>query len=124
MILVDTSVWIDHLHAKQPDLVELLDRDEVGCHPYVIEELALGSIRRRSEVLGLLTELHAFSVLSHTELLQLVQARALSGRGLSMVDAHLLGSALLTPGAQLWTRDKRLGSACRAAGVAFSSQPD
>lgn len=118
MILVDTSVWIDHLHAREPDLVELLDSDEVGCHPFVIEELALGSIRRRSEVLGLLARLRHFPVLSHAEVLTLVDQHSLPGRGLSAVDAHLLGSTLLVEGAQLWTRDKRLISAGAAAGVA------
>jgi hypothetical protein len=117
MILVDTSVWIDHLHGNEPLLVELLGRDEVGCHPLVIEELALGSIKRRDDVLRLLSNLAAFPVLTHAELRHFVDVRRLWGRGLSAVDAHLLGSAALVGGATLWTRDKRLLAACGAVGL-------
>lgn len=117
MILVDTSVWIDHLHNTDPRLVALLSADEVGCHPYVIEELALGSIKQRVMVLDLLSSLHRFPVLSHVEVMTLIDRRRLFGRGLSAVDAHLLGSVSIVAGARLWTRDKRLISACRDVGV-------
>ena len=123
MILVDTSVWVDHLHESVPRLVTLLESDEVGCHALVIEELALGSLRRRETVLGLLASLHRFPVLSHDEVLELVEARRLSGRGLSATDAHLLGSASLSAGARLWTRDKRLRAACQDAAVPFVDEP-
>lgn len=112
MIVVDTSVWIDHLHEAEPDLIALLDDDAVGCHPLVIQELALGSIRERTTVLQLLGSLRALPVLSHSELLALVDVRRLWGRGLSPVDAHLLGAVALAGGARLWTRDKRLAAAC------------
>lgn len=117
MILVDTSVWIDHLHRANPRLNELLARDEVGSHPLVIEELALGSLRQRGDLLQWLANLDQFPVLAHHELLTLVERWTLWGRGLSASDAHLLGSALLRPGSQLWTRDKRLARACEDAGV-------
>lgn len=119
MILVDTAIWIDHLHAVEPLLVELLGKDEVGCHPLVIEELALGSIKQRDVLLDLLANLYRFSVLTHDEVLQLVDLRHLWGRGLSTVDAHLLGSVSLLGGARLWTRDKRLKSAGKEMGVAL-----
>lgn len=119
MILVDTSVWIDHLHASEPDLVALLADDEIGCHPAVIEELALGSIRDRGGVLRLLGNLHRFPVLAHEEVMTLVDQRRLWGRGLSATDVHLLGSVRLVGGARLWARDKRLLSACRELGVAY-----
>lgn len=117
MILVDTSIWIDHLHATEARLVTLLGNDEVGCHPYVIEELALGSIKRRGQMLDLLASLRGFPVLSHEEAMTLVNGRRLWGRGLSAVDAHLLGSVMIVDGARLWTRDKRLFSVCRDGGV-------
>jgi len=117
MVLVDTSVWIDHLHVGVPALVDLLERDEVGCHPLVIEELALGSVRRRDEMLELLSNLAAFPVLTHHEMRHFVDAQRLWGRGLSAVDAHLLGSVRLTGGARLWTRDKRLLAASKTIGV-------
>ena len=118
MILVDTSVWIDHLHTAEPALIGLLDDDAVACHPLVIQELALGSLRERETVLQLLGSLRALPVLAHDELLAFVDGRHLWGRGLSSVDAHLLGSVLLTDGAQLWTRDRQLRATCRDAGVA------
>jgi predicted nucleic acid-binding protein len=119
VILVDTSVWIDHLHAAEPRLMTQLERDEVGCHPMVIEELALGSIQQRHVVLRLLSSLHAFPVLAHDEVLALVSGSHLWGRGLSAVDAHLLGSVTLRAGTQLWTRDKRLKAAAGEPSILF-----
>lgn len=117
MILVDTSIWIDHLRASEPDLVARLGDDEVGSHPAVIEELALGSIAQRSRVLSLLAELWRFPTLTHPEVLELVEHRRLWGRGLSAVDVQLLGAVALVPGARLWTRDKKLAAAGREMGV-------
>ncbi len=108
MILVDTSVWIDHLHATDPTLVDALARDDVACHPLVIQEMALGSIKNRDVVLASLGRLTQSPTLNHDELLTLVSAHALWGKGLSPVDAHLLGSVLLSQGTRLWTRDKSL----------------
>ena len=108
MILVDTSVWIDHLHDSEPILSDVLARDEVVCHPLVIQELALGSLKDRDAVLASLGRLTMSPSLSHDELLLLVGSHALWGKGLSPVDAHLLGSVLLSPGTRLWTRDKSL----------------
>lgn len=119
MILVDTSIWIDHLHVAEPQLVKLLGDDQVGSHPAVVEELALGSIKRRTRVLALLESLSGFPVLTHEEVMALVDRRRLWGRGLSAVDAHLLGSVALVGGARLWTRDKRLLAACRDGGIPY-----
>lgn len=117
MILVDTSVWIDHLHRTEDALVELLSADAVGSHPLVLQELALGSIRRRHVVLDLLSNLYRFPAVAHDEVLHLIDSHRLWGRGVGVVDAHLMAAVLLTPGGRLWTRDKRLRSACSAAGV-------
>ncbi len=117
MILVDTSVWIDHLRATESTLVDALARDDVACHPLVMQELALGSIRKRDAVLELLGRLTQTPSLSHGELLTLVSVHALWGKGLSPVDAHLLGSVLLSPGIRLWTRDKSLKASARALGA-------
>lgn len=108
MILVDTSVWIDHLHTSQPALVELLERAEVCCHPMVVAELALGVMRDRSTVLRLLGDLPGVDLPTHDEVLSLVESSALPGQGLSVVDAHLLAAARMNDGVRLWTRDKRL----------------
>jgi predicted nucleic acid-binding protein len=108
LILVDTSVWIDHLHKTEEALVDVLARDEVVCHTLVIQELALGSIKDRELLLGALVELRGCPLLTQAEILALVAAHELWGRGLSAVDCHLLGSLLLVPETGLWTRDKRL----------------
>lgn len=118
MILVDTSVWIDHLRATEPALTNLLARDDVACHPLVIQELALGSIKSREAVLASLGRLKQVPSLSHHELLTLVSVHTLWGKGLSPADAHLLGSTLLSPGAQLWTRDKGLKASAVSLGAA------
>ena len=124
MILVDTSVWIDHFHHSDPVLVSLLHEDEIGAHPLVTEELALGSLKARDDVLKHLSHLRQFPVLSHDELPALVAAHALWGRDLGPVDAHLLGSVMLVPGACLWTRDKRLLRAADDHGVSLVEGDD
>ena len=122
MILVDTSVWIDYLHKSDQVLVELLLADEVCIHPLVIEEIALGSIARRDDVLATLDGLEPVDVLSHEAALNLVAERELWGKGLNVVDAHLLGSTLRSGGeVQLWTRDKRLATAADELGISYSA---
>jgi predicted nucleic acid-binding protein len=123
VILVDTSIWIDHFHASEPSLAAFLRDDQVGCHRAVIEELAFGSIKQRDHVLALLESLQGFPVLTHQEVMALVDGRQLWGRGLSAVDVHLLGSVMLVGGARLWTRDKRLLAACRDGGAAYVEEP-
>lgn len=117
MILVDTSVWIDHLHDSEPSLNDVLARDEVACHPLIIQELALGSLKNRDAVLASLSRLTMSPFLSHDEVLLLVGTQALGGRGLSPVDAHLLGSVLLSPATQLWTRDPSLKASATRIGA-------
>lgn len=118
MILVDTSVWIDHLHRSEPALVGLLDGASVLQHPMVLGELALGSMRNREELLGSLAGLPSARVAAHDEVMRFIEQRQLYGGGLSLVDVHLLASVLLTSGARLWTRDKRLHAAADSLGVA------
>lgn len=108
MILVDTSIWTDHLHSRDPHLVEQLDGVGVATHPMVIGELALGSIANRRDVLRLLHGLPKIMEAAHAETMTFVESRTLFGRGLSLVDAHLLASVILSPGTRLWTRDRRL----------------
>jgi predicted nucleic acid-binding protein len=117
MILVDTSVWIDHLHAADVRLAGLLGDDEIGCHPLILEELALGSIKQCDVVLSLLSNLNQFPTVTHLEVLHLVESHRLWGRGLSAIDANLLGSVAVVGGAQLWTRDRRLKTVCTEIGV-------
>lgn len=108
MILVDTSVWIDHINASDPVLVELLAAERVLTHPYVIGEISLGSLRDRNVVLGALRDLPHASIATPEETFYLIEREALFNRGIGYVDTSLLASARLQPGVTLWTRDKRL----------------
>ena len=116
LLLVDTSVWIDHLRGRGGDLAAALNRGVVLTHPYVIGELACGNLARRGEVLGLLAALPCAPEATHEEALSLVTAARLAGRGLGWIDVHLLAGARLA-GARLWTRDRALAAAANRLGV-------
>lgn len=118
MILVDTSVWIDHLHESIPELVDALSQALVLHHPMVIGELSLGTLRDREEFLSLLANLPTSPVATHDEVAHFVESNKWYGQGLSLVDAHLLASVVLAQDARLWTRDKRLRAAAVELGVA------
>lgn len=118
MILVDTSVWIDHLHTEERALMELLEQTEVRCHPMAVAELALGTIKNRDRVIGLLNNLPGVTLATHGEVAHLLETRVLYGKGLSVVGVHLLAAVQITEGVWLWTRDKRLRSAAKELGVA------
>lgn len=107
MILVDTSVWVDHLRSGDADLSAALLAVQVGMHPWVIGELGCGNLKARSQVLDLLQSLPPMPVASDREVLFFIDQHALMGRGIGYVDVHLLASARLAH-ARLWTRDKRL----------------
>jgi predicted nucleic acid-binding protein len=113
MILVDTSVWVDHLSRGKPSLANLLNEGLVVCHPFVIGELACGHLRNRQEILGLLSALPQARVAEHDELIALTERRRLFGRGLGWIDIHLLGSAHLSS-CTLWTSDKALAEVAKS----------
>ena len=108
-MLVDTSVWIDHVRRPERRLIELLDANDVEVHPFVIGELACGHLRPRHELTALLRALPWLPTVDHDEAFALIERRKLYGRGVGWVDIHLLASALLaaTP---LWTRDRRMAA--------------
>jgi predicted nucleic acid-binding protein len=108
VILVDTSIWIEHLRSASAILTKLLVDGEVLGHPFVLGELALGNLRQRDEIMLVLRRLPQAISASHQEVLQFVDREALFGRGIGYVDAHLLAAARLTVGTRLWTRDRRL----------------
>lgn len=118
MILVDTSVWIDHLRAGNDTLARLLDNGRVLTHPFVIGELALGAMRQREVILGALSDLPRAELATDAEVLGLIDAQALYGRGVGYVDVHLLASVRLTAGGELWTRDNRLRHVAEELGLA------
>jgi predicted nucleic acid-binding protein len=116
VILVDTSVWVDHLRRDNPRLRALLGDAAVLCHPFVIGELACGTMRNREVVLDLLTRLPAVPVAQHGEALAFIESRRLIGSGLGWVDINLLASALLG-GARFWTLDRALRQAATSLGA-------
>jgi predicted nucleic acid-binding protein len=118
MILVDTSVWIDHLRSADEELTQLLERGQVMAHPFVIGELALGNLQHRNEVLSALQNLPQVLVATENEVLGFIEQNGLFGAGIGYIDAHLLAATRLAPGAALWTRDKRLLSVSGRLGVA------
>jgi len=116
MILVDTSVWVDHLRKSDEELSKLLDQGVVLCHPFVIGELACGNMKNRDEILDLLAALPKADEASHEEAMHLVTDRKLWGHGIGWVDVHLLASALLS-NCTLWTKDKALQSVSRSLNI-------
>jgi len=119
LILVDTSVWIDHLRSGDAGLVALLEQSAVVMHPFVVGELACGNLRDRASILELLQDLPAAVVASPVEALTFIERHGLPGRGIGYVDVHLLASTALMPGARLWTRDARLRATAQALGCGY-----
>lgn len=119
MLLVDTCIWVNHLRKRLPDLQAALLADQVVCHPFVIGELACGNMHRRAEILLRLQQLPAIPKSEDDEVLYLIDHHRLMGRGLGLIDAHLLASCLLT-GTALWTADRRLTQAARDLGLAVA----
>lgn len=118
MILVDTSVWIDHLRVNDERLARLLSEGRVLAHPFVTGELALGNLHNRNAVLGALQDLPQAPVATDDEALRFIEQNALYGIGIGYIDAHLLAAVRLAPGTALWTRDKRLLAASTRLGLA------
>jgi predicted nucleic acid-binding protein len=116
MILVDTSVWVEHFRAGSDRLRGLLLDEQVLCHPFVVGELACGTLRKRVDILSMLKALPEAHLLEHEEVMGFIEAQRLYGRGIGWVDAHLLASTLLTRCA-IWTFDKPLRRAAAALNV-------
>jgi predicted nucleic acid-binding protein len=117
VILVDTSVWVDHLHFSDRTLADLLDKGRVLSHPFVIGEVALENLRRRALVLGALSDLPQVTVATDDEVLHFIHRHTPFGLGVGYIDAHLLAAVALTAGSTLWTRDRRLHSAAAQLGL-------
>ena len=118
MVLVDTSVWIDHLQKSNKHLQSLLLESAVVCHDHVIGELACGSFKNRYEIIELLQSLPSAPQIDLKEYLYFVEEHNLYGRGIGLVDIHLLASSKLGQ-VQLWTLDKRLKLAAIDLGLNY-----
>lgn len=119
MILADTSVWINHFRARDDLLADLLASTQIVTHPFVVGEIAMGSLANRNHVIGLLRALPSTTAASHDEVLHFADRHRLYGLGIGLVDAHVLAATLLSPGTRLWTVDKRLANIAARMGLAF-----
>ena len=119
MILVDTSIWVDHFRRPNAEMIERLTARDVLIHPFVIGELACGTLPDRA-VLQRLDDLPQIVQATHDEVLLLIESQRFMGRGIGYVDTHLLASVIRDGSASLWTRDRRLAQISEELGVAYS----
>lgn len=117
MILVDTSIWIDHFRHGDAELRRIIEDDRLLCHPSVIGELALGSLRDRGSVIAFLIAQRGAVVATHDEVMTMIDRYGIFSMGVGYIDAHLLASVLLEEKVTLWTRNKQLRAAAEKAGV-------
>lgn len=118
-IIVDSSIWIDHINKGDATLAELLRRRWVVMHPMIYAEVSLGSIKQRKAVLGELQELPQAVAASHSEVIAMVEWLELHNKGIGYVDAHLLAATKLLEGGRLITGDKRLRAQAARLGLAY-----
>jgi predicted nucleic acid-binding protein len=117
VIVVDTSIWIDHFRYGDKELKKIIEDDRLLCHPFVIGELALGSLRERDAVIAFLTSQREAVVATHAEVMTVIERHSIFSMGIGYTDAHLLTSTLLDRRSSLWTRDKRLAAAALKVGA-------
>lgn len=118
MVLVDTSIWVEHFRHGREDLRSLLEENQVYCHPFIIGELACGHLKNRSEILSLLASIQQSLVSEDEEILEMIEANGICGRGVGWIDVHLLSSALLS-GARLLTLDRKLKKIAQEFSIAY-----
>lgn len=121
MILVDTSVWIEHFRSPNRALGELLDQGQVFAHPFVLGEIACGNLKNRSEIIALMQALPTVPRADDEEVLLFIEQRGLMGRGIGWIDIHLLASCLMEP-CPIWTADRRLKTVAEELGATFQPQ--
>ena len=117
MILADTSVWVDHLRGRDPEMEKRLIRGQIVMHPFIVAELALGSLHNRRKRLDDMDALLEIRVAQLNEVRHMIEAHTLYSKGIGLTDAHLIASCLMTPGTQLWTRDAALKKVAKALGI-------
>jgi predicted nucleic acid-binding protein len=124
VILVDTSVWIDHLNKGSATFAAALERGDVLTHPFVIGEVACGTMKNRRIILSFMSNLPATPVATDEETMLFIERHRLMGKGIGYVDAHLLAAATLMPTPRFWTRDKRLSALAADLGLVGSDPTD
>lgn len=123
MILADTSIWVEHLRTGLPAMEAMLNNGEIAIHPFIVAEIALGSLHNRKKRLEELDSLQQVKVAQLAEVRSMIESHALYSRGIGLADAQLLASCLLTPGVKLWTRDASLEAVGRSLGVLWVPLP-
>jgi predicted nucleic acid-binding protein len=117
MILADTSIWIDYLRGRDPKMERLLGSGQIVMHPFIVAEIALGSLHNRRKRLEDMDALLEVRVAQLHEVRHMIEAHALYSKGIGLTDAHLVASCLMTPGTQLWTRDGDLKRVAKTLGI-------
>ncbi|MGA3135433.1 MAG: type II toxin-antitoxin system VapC family toxin [Terracidiphilus sp.] len=120
MILADTSIWVDHLRSGNPGMEKLLLKGQIVMHPFIVAEIALGSLHNRRKRLAEMEALLEVRVAQLSEVRHMIEAHSLYSKGIGLTDAHLIASCLLTPGTQLWTRDGALATVAKALEILVS----
>jgi len=117
MILADTSIWVDYFRSGNPDMENLLRGGQIVMHPFIVAEIALGSLHNRRKLLDEMEALLEVRVAQLNEVRHMIEAHTLNSKGIGLTDAHLIASCLMTPGTQLWTRDGDLEKVAKTLGI-------
>jgi hypothetical protein len=117
MILADTGIWIDYFRRRDAKMRKLLEDGQVATHPFIVAEIALGSLHDRRKTLSEMEALWEVKVARLAEVRRLIEVHALYSRGIGLIDVHLIASCLLTQGTQLWTRDFSLQKIAKSLGI-------
>lgn len=117
MILADTSIWVDHFRNRNPEMERCLNNGQIAMHPFIVAEIALGSLHNRRERLADMEALLEVTVAQLREVRHMIEAHSLYSKGIGLTDAHLIASCLLTPGTELWTRDAAMEKVAKAVGL-------
>jgi predicted nucleic acid-binding protein len=117
VILADTSIWIEYLRGSNPQMAILLARGKIVMHPFVVAEIALGSLKNRQQKLAAMDSLRKVKVVQMREVRHMIEAHSLYSKGIGLTDAHIVASCLITPETQLWTRDAAMNAIAKAIGV-------
>jgi predicted nucleic acid-binding protein len=117
LILADTTVWIDHFRSGSKELQKGLNQGQIVIHPFIIAELALGSLKDRARMLAYLDLLPQVRVAKLSELRLMIEGRRLYNLGIGLTDAHLIASTLIDSPTLLWTKDRRLRKVAEGLGI-------
>jgi predicted nucleic acid-binding protein len=118
VILADTTIWIGHFRSETEEMLSQLNKRTIAMHPYIVAELALGSLRDRVRTLAWLDSLPRVRIAQTVEVRKMIEMRSLYSRGIGLIDAHLIASCLIHPPTLLWTKDRQLSKVAEALGIA------